>query len=128
MEGLEATLLHSNAPVTGVDKGQHRKENKQRRVLKQSMQGSNDYCSHHRGEFSIPNPKQGTTTYKGSMCAAVLSLHHPDEGNLLQFVTKDCQTMTGKPWTLSQMEDAIDRGPHVSVLQPVAMKLRRRRL
>ena len=28
MEGLEAPLLDLNAPVMGVDKGQHRKENK----------------------------------------------------------------------------------------------------
>ena len=31
--------------------------------------------------------------------------------------------MTGKPWTLNQMEEAIDRGPHVSALQPVAMEI-----
>ena len=41
-EGLEAPLLDSNALMTGVDKGQHRKENKQKRVLKQSMQVSKD--------------------------------------------------------------------------------------
>ena len=31
--------------------------------------------------------------------------------------------MTGKPWTLSQMEEAIDQGPHVSTLQPAAAKI-----
>ena len=41
-EGIEAPLLESNDPVTGMDKGQHRKENKQKRVLKQSMQVSKD--------------------------------------------------------------------------------------
>ena len=31
--------------------------------------------------------------------------------------------MTGKPWNLSQMEEAIDREKHVPVLQPVEMKI-----
>ena len=62
MERLEAPLLDSNAMVTGVDKGQHCKENKRKRVLKQSMQGRKNYWSHNRGESSIPYPKQGTTT------------------------------------------------------------------
>ena len=31
--------------------------------------------------------------------------------------------MIGKPWTLSQIEEAIDRGLHVPVLQSVATKL-----
>ena len=30
IEGLEAPFLESKAPVTGVDKGQYRKENKQK--------------------------------------------------------------------------------------------------
>ena len=67
MEGLEAPLLDYKYPVTGVDEGQHRKENKRNQVLKQSMQGSKYYWSYQRGEFSIPSPKQVPTTYKGSM-------------------------------------------------------------
>ena len=70
MEGLEAPFLESNVPVTGVDKVQNNKEYKLKRVLKQSMQGIKDYWSHHRGELSIPYPKQGPTAYKGSMCPA----------------------------------------------------------
>ena len=37
VEVLEAPLLDSNDPVTGVDKGQHLKENKRKPVLKHSM-------------------------------------------------------------------------------------------
>ena len=123
MERLEDPLLGSNAPVTGVDKGQHRKGEKRKRVFHQSMQVSKYYWSHHTGEFSIPSPDQVPTTYKGYMCSAVLALHHPAEGDLLQFATKGFPTMTGKPWTLNQMEEEIYRGPHVSVLQSVAMKI-----
>ena len=49
MEGIEAPLLDLNYPVTGVDKGQHRKENKRKRPLKQSMQVSKYYWYHHMG-------------------------------------------------------------------------------
>ena len=31
--------------------------------------------------------------------------------------------MTGKPWTMNQMEEAIDRGPHLSSLKPAEMKI-----
>ena len=31
--------------------------------------------------------------------------------------------MTGKPWTLNQMEEAIDRGLHVSTLQRVVTEI-----
>ena len=65
MEGLEDPLLESKTMVTGVDKGQHRKENKKKRVLKQSMQGSRGYWSHRRGEFSIPLPKPGPYYLQG---------------------------------------------------------------
>ena len=108
MEGLEAPLLDSNTQVTGADKGQHCRENKQKRALKQSMQGSKDYWSHYRGAFRIPYPNKGPTTYKEYMFTSGLALHHPATGKLLHFSTKGCPTMTGKPWTLNQMEEAID--------------------
>ena len=82
-ERLEAPLLVSNAPVTGVDKVQHRKETKRKRLLKKSMQVSKYYWSHHTGEFSIPSPKRGSNTYKGSMFQVGLDLHHPSAGKLL---------------------------------------------
>ena len=31
--------------------------------------------------------------------------------------------MKRKPWTLNQIKEAIDREPHVSALQPAAMKI-----
>ena len=115
--------MDSNAPVTGVDKGQHCKENKQNRLLKQSMQGSKDYWYHHTGEFSIPSTNQCPKTYKGYICPAGFSLKNPDAVKLLQFATKGYPIMTGKPWTLNKIEEAIYRGPHMSALQPVAMKI-----
>ena len=87
------------------------------------MHGSKDLWSHHRGEFSIPYPNHCLTNYKGSMCPECLALYHPAAGKLINFTTKGYPTMTGKPWNLIQMEEEIDRGTHVSALQPVATKI-----
>ena len=57
------------------------------------------------------------------MCLSGLALQHPAARKWLQFSTKGFPTMIGKPCTLIQMEEAIDRGPHVSALQPVEMKI-----
>ena len=57
------------------------------------------------------------------MCPVGLALHHPDAGKSPQFATKGCPTKTGKPGTLSQMEEAIDQGPPVSALQTAEMKI-----
>ena len=103
MEGMEDPLLDLKVLVTGTDKGQHCKKNKQKRVLKHSIQGSKGYCSHHGGEFSTPSPKQDPTIYKWSMCPAGLSIQNYYAGKLLQFETKGYPTITGKPWTLNQM-------------------------
>ena len=97
--------MDSNAPVMGVDKGRLFKDNKLKQVSKNIIQGSKDYWSHHKVEFIIPSPKQVPNNYKGYMCPAVLSLHHPAEGKLLQFAAKGCATIIGKPWTLNQMEE-----------------------
>ena len=123
MEGLEDPLLELKAPVRGVNNSQYCKGKRWKRVLKQSMQGSKDYWSHHRGEFSMPSPNQGPTTYKDYMCPSVLELHHPSALKLPNFATMDFPTMTGKPWILIQMEKVIYWGPHVSALQPVAIKI-----
>ena len=83
MEGMESPLLDLNNPVTGVDKGQHCKENKRKRVLKQIVKASKDYWFNHTGDFIIPSPKYIPTTYKDSMFPSGLALHHPASGKLL---------------------------------------------
>ena len=50
-----------------------------------------------------------------------LALWHPAAQTLLQYATKGCPIQTGKPWTQSEMQAAIDRGPHKSALEPEAI-------
>jgi len=52
------------------------------------------------------------------MCPSGLALQHPAAPLLLQYATKGCPVMTGQPWTKSQLQAAIDRGPHQSALSP----------
>ncbi len=54
------------------------------------------------------------------MCPSRLALYHPAAVTLLEYATGGCPTNTGKPWTPTQMQAAIDRGPHVSALLPEA--------
>ena len=57
------------------------------------------------------------------MYPAGLDLHHPYTGKFLKFATKGYPGMTGHPWTLNQMEEAIYQGPRGSELQPAAIKI-----
>ena len=56
-----------------------------------------------------------------NMCPRGLALHHPAASTLLDFATHGCPVNTGKPWTIHQMQTAIDRGPHASALDPEAI-------
>ena len=51
-----------------------------------------------------------------------LARHHPAADTLLQYATGGCPCNTGQPWTVEQMQAAIDRGPHSSALEPDAIE------
>lgn len=55
------------------------------------------------------------------MCPSNLALHHPAANTLLQYATGGCPTNTGQNRTKEQIQEAIDRGPHASAKDPVAM-------
>ena len=59
---------------------------------------------------------------KGAMCPSGLALHHEAADTLLQYATKGCPTKTGKPWTREEITAAVERGPHVSAMDPEAMQ------
>jgi hypothetical protein len=56
------------------------------------------------------------------MCPAGLALHHPAAETLLNWAELGCPTQTGRPWSISEMEEASARGPHQSALTPEALK------
>lgn len=70
----------------------------------------------------MPESLEGLNEYVGEMCPQGLVLHHPAAAKLLQYASGGCPANTGKPWMKDMMEAAIKRGPHVSALDPIAMK------
>ena len=51
-----------------------------------------------------------------------LALNHPSAETLLSYATSGCPTQTGQNLSREQIEAAIERGPHVSVLVAEAME------
>ena len=120
--GLNHPTLADGNRVDGSNKRQHRRENKKKRLEKQEQQPVQSYWRHFDGQFSIPVPKQAPKQWKGQMCPTGLALHHPAAAELLKYATGGCPANTGQPWTKAQMQEAIDRGPHVSALEQDAIE------
>jgi len=55
------------------------------------------------------------------MCPAGLALTHPAAETLLDWATFGCPTKTGNNWLRQEIEEAIERGPHRSVMTPDAI-------
>ncbi len=56
------------------------------------------------------------------MCPSGLALCHPAADLLTKWATYGCSTTnTGTPWTLQQMQAAVERGPHRSALSDEAI-------
>jgi len=55
------------------------------------------------------------------MCPSGLTLQHPAAPALMQYATGGCLVNTGRPWTVAEMQSAIDRGPHKSALHHEAI-------
>jgi hypothetical protein len=119
--GLCPPTLLAGERINGENKRQLKRENKARRIEKQANQVEGTYWSNHKGKFSIPVPKQGLQTWVGEMCPQNLALYHPAAAKLLDFATGGCPANTGRPWTKAEMEAAIERGPHISAMDPDAM-------
>ena len=121
--GLEQPQLLSGEVVTGLTKEKHRLENKRNRKQKQAEQGEVEYMTQHQGNFKIPPAKDGPAVYRGSMCPSGLALYHEAAETLLEYATGGCPVETGRDWTVEMMAAAIERGPHVSAMDPEAMKI-----
>eukprot|EP00956_Cyclotella_meneghiniana_P003235 scaffold3946_cov41-Cyclotella_meneghiniana.AAC.2 len=120
--GMDPPRLASGARINGQNKKQHRRENKRKRISKQEQQLEQSYWTKYEGKFRMPEQKQGVEEWKGGMCPQGLALHHPSAGALLQYATQGCPCNTGKDWTKEQIWAAVQRGPHVSSLEPDAIE------
>jgi hypothetical protein len=72
------------------------------------------------GNFTLPPELPPVPEHVNNMCPRGLALHYPAAALLVDYATLGCLTETGRPWTVEMMQAAIDRGPHVSTLDPAA--------
>jgi hypothetical protein len=120
--GLNPPTLKTGERIDGNNKRQLRRENKAKRIEKQEDQEETSYWSTYKGEFVLPRQKDGLKKWVGEMCPSNLALHHPAAATLLKYASGGCPANTGKPWTKEEIQAAIDRGPHVSAMDPEAME------
>jgi hypothetical protein len=76
---------------------------------------------HVSGGFDLPSPLTPFASHWGENCPSGLALHHSAAELLKERATYGCPTCTGKPWTLAEMQEAVDRGPHQSALTDKAI-------
>jgi hypothetical protein len=120
---LNTPRLESGARISGLNKRQLRRENKKRRQQKQMEQAEQTYWSIYKGDFELPEAKEELKSWRNMMCPRGLALHHPAAAKLSQYYAMGgCPTNTGKNWSKEQKWAAVERGPHVSALNPDAIK------
>ena len=122
LPGLAPPVMDDQSRVTGLNKERHRVENKRKRRAKQVAQGPTNYWTAHAGKFKVPPATKAPTKYRGQMCPSGLASHHPAAELRLDYSMKGCPTKTGAPWTKEQMQEAIDRGPHETAMDPLAIE------
>ena len=124
VDGLHPPLLAtSNKPVLGSDKERLRKQNKERRTNAQLKQAANTTgWSELKGTFFLPDDLPTPGKHRTRMCPSGLARLHPAGDMLDEWAQFGCPTMTGNPWTIAEMQAAIDRGPHKSAMTPEAIQ------
>jgi hypothetical protein len=71
------TLQTTGEPIKGMDRGQHRKENKHKQRIHQAMQPLSTYWTIHKGEVQLMAETTKRPKYRNSICPTGLALVHP---------------------------------------------------
>jgi hypothetical protein len=123
LPGLAApTLQITREHVKGNDRSRHRKENKAKRRMQQSIQCNDTYWTMHKGEVQLTEVTTDRPQYRNSMCPTGLALEHPAASTLQEYAKYGCPAKTGKDWTIAEIWEAVERGPHVSALSTEALE------
>ncbi len=121
-EGLQPPRLEAtSARVTGADTPHHRIENKRRRKALLASQLPATQWTTYKGEFELPPPLAPLESHWGEICPAGLALHHPAAELLKEWASYGCPTCTGRPWAPTEMQEAVDHGPHCSAMSDDAI-------
>ena len=120
--GLEPPILDTmGGCMTGANTPQHRRENKHQWQVHLATQLLKTQWTMYQGEFELPPPITPLDGHQGEMCPSGLALHHPAANLLKEWATYGCPTKMGQPWTILQMQEAVDQGPHWSALSDEAI-------
>ena len=122
--GLQPPWLKSTGNlVTGESKEALRRQLARERKAKLADQRVTTQWTRHVGAF-MPSILESLDRreIKRGMCPQRLALQHPAAPLLQEWARFGCPAMTGKEWTVEEMEAAIERGPHESALTPEAIQ------
>ena len=113
----------------GHHKKKLRTENRRKRRALQQAQTKPTPWMEYTGDAVLPQgaDDKSRPTHRNSMCPAGLALHHPALETLLNWAEFGCPTQTSKPWSTSEMEEAIARGPHQLALTPEGLNILQRK-
>jgi len=125
VSGLDQPRLRATGEViTGINKKMLRTENRRQHRALQQAQTKPTLWTHYTGDVVLPQgaDEKSRPAHRNSMCPAGLALHHPAAEALLNWAEFGCPTQTGKPWSISEMDEAIARWPHQLALTPEALE------
>jgi hypothetical protein len=112
----------TTSPFTGSDKSLLRKQNRTIRIGAQKMQVPYTQWTKHTGEYFLPASASPPNADRPNMLPSRLALSHPASNLLSEWALYGCPTKTGKEWTLCEITQAVERGPHQSALSPEALE------
>ena len=112
--------------VTGLTTGALRLQNKRRRTQMLVEQQEYTQWVQHQGRIFISEheweARERVDTGGKQMYPRGRARQHPAGDLLEEWARYGCPAATGRNWTKEQMQEAIDRGPHQSALEPAALE------
>ena len=95
--GPKPPQLASGKAVMDILEEAQQKENKNRRVIKQSTQPTQSYWPTQEGNMKLPLVKEPPCQHKNKICILERALYHRGAALLLQYATKGSQPKLGQP-------------------------------
>ena len=122
--GLEPPRIQSSGcTVTGQTKEVLRRQSARERRARLALQRQGSQWKTHVGEC-VPSISEsmGPHEHRGGMCPQGLALQHPAAPLLKEWAQFGCPAMTGRDWTVQEMTEVVERGPHESALTSEAIQ------
>ena len=118
-------IAATGALATGATTDALRKQNKYQRTAELQIQPPESQWTIHHGRTILQDnhwEEVRKTANEVQMAPQGLALHHEAARLLAEWEQMGCPTCTGRDWTTAEIQEAIDRGPHQSALEPDALR------